>query len=222
MLKDAVSMENPLNRSLDEMRKGSKGSEHEPLELEQDLVAEAELEALGQGLTEVYRASGEPPTRSALDWAVEQFQPQKDVDIASAMAAISAHIERDLVKETGARSLGEMLSRARSLSGVSVADAASLTSMAEPAYRNLEMDRMPAWLAPAEGLATLCRRLGIDSDPVLRWCVVRLAAPSHSAHGRPASRQLDDAAKSEEGRRRAREDMRSKYVAWSKPFSDAF
>src|SRR5260370_25410326 len=159
-------MSNPLDRSLDDIRKNE--------EVDDMVIEEAELDELdelGARLSHAYELSGEPPSLAAIEFAQSSVAlPERTpANIARFNEGVRKRIDSALRESTGAPNIGAWVQQVRLGASLDEAAAAHETGVAVPAYRQFEAGKMPVWRLPAKTFARFCRTLAIGVGPRPRW-----------------------------------------------------
>jgi hypothetical protein len=219
-------MTNPLERSLDDMRR-----EKEPGEMVIDDAEVDELERFGALLSTAFDLSGEPPPLAAIEFAQSSVTlPERSAEhIAQFNKGVRQRIDRALQDATGAPSIGAWIRRVRTGASFSDALAARAAGVSLPSYRLFEADRMPVWRLPAEDFARFCKRLVIDANALLRWASVATIDAPHGIYGRldiheeERSLALDKLGRdSQAALRKAFDEWRHEFIsAYDEPSEDA-
>jgi transcriptional regulator with XRE-family HTH domain len=213
---------NPLDRSLDDMRNEKELDDMVIEEVELDELDE--LDELGARLSEAYELSGEPPSLAAIEFAESSVSlpEQTPADIARFNSAVRQRIDSALRESTGAPSIGAWVQRARQDASLDERAAAREAGVGVPAYRQFEAGRMPVWRLPAKTSAKFCRELAIDLSTLLRWASVSAVGARHTAYGRldardeDRSKQLDTLAGESEAQ------FREEFDEWRREFIAAY
>jgi hypothetical protein len=217
-------MSNPLDRSLDDMRRGKEVDDMVIEDAERD-----ELDQLGARLSEAYELSGEPPSLAAIEFAQlsVSLPPETPGDAARFNDEVRRRIEEELRHATGAGTLAGWVQQARRVVAMGEAEAATRAGVALPAYRQFEAGRMPVWRLPAAKFAQFCAELAVDASTLLRWASISAVSPRRGVYGRldvdeeERSQVLSGlASESEEKSRAEFDEWRREFIAASEGSSE--
>ena len=170
---------NPMDRRLDDLRR--QGETEDVNDMNAEAVKPSDVEELdrfGELIRRAFRASGEAPSRAAIDWADKYVDLPADLTspVADRRFALKLReqMKRTLQQQAGTSTLGGFIQTTRANSALTEAAAAQMAELPLPAYRQLEAGRMPIWRARASAFASFCRQLHIDVSIVLRWAGLEL------------------------------------------------
>src|SRR5260370_3849669 len=163
-------MSNPLDRSLDDIRKNE--------EVDDMVIEEAELDELdelGARMSHAYELSGEPHSLAAIEFAQSSVAlPERaPANIARFNEGVRKRIDSALRESTGAPNIGAWVQQVRLGASLDEAAAAHETGVAVPADRQLEAGRMPVWRLPAQPFCGVLRTRARGGGTVRGWATGR-------------------------------------------------